>query len=172
MTLLPKPSRTERVKAKKATRAAQVKHEKDEKAKVRRLDKTCRFPLCGCRALGLRLEVSHQEHKGMGGNPSGDRSTADQMILLCVHRHQDGLISRHKGTLRVVALDEQKGMRGPVGFDVDVSALPEALRPADLPPGHLEPTWRRLATENRQGGASTGTAWQAYVLLELRKMDL
>lgn len=114
-----KPSRTARKKAQRETRLKIKKHETDEKAAVRRRDKVCRFPLCGCRKLGLKNEVAHLRHKGMGGNATGDRSMAEGMIYLCEHRHQHGAISLHKGTLRVVPLTDA-GTRGPVAFDVDL----------------------------------------------------
>jgi hypothetical protein len=121
-----KPSATARKMREKKTALDTLQHEIREKGKVRRRDRYCRFPLCGCRALKLRLvaraEVSHQRHKGMGGNPSGDRSLAEGMLLLCVHRHQDGSISRHKGTLRAVPLTA-KGMNGPVKWEADASRL-------------------------------------------------
>jgi hypothetical protein len=75
-----------------------------EKQKVRRRDGYCRFPLCGCGKMRLRTEVSHSEHKGMGGNPAGDRSKADLMVLVCHRRHKDGRVAIDKGTLRWRAL--------------------------------------------------------------------
>lgn len=92
--------------------------ENDNKKEARKRDGyRCRFPLCGCRLLRLRLEVSHQEHKGAGGNPTGTRSTVDKLITFCVHRHQHGAVSVHHGTLRARPLTA-KGTNGPVAFDI------------------------------------------------------
>lgn len=115
--MFPKPSRTARKLAERRVRLKRQGHEDAEKAAVRRRDRACRFPLCGCRRLRLALEVSHFEHKGSGGNPSGTRSDRRTMVLLCSHRHQHGPISRHKGTLRVRFLTRQ-GFDGPVAWSV------------------------------------------------------
>lgn len=44
----------------------------------------CRWP--GCKT-GLRVEVAHQAHRGMGGNPSGDRTERHTLISLCLQHH-------------------------------------------------------------------------------------
>jgi hypothetical protein len=66
----------ERIAKKTAVKAS----EKDEKAKVRARDKTCRWPRC---KPVTRLEVAHVVSKGAGGD-SGTRSTgsADGAALL------------------------------------------------------------------------------------------
>jgi hypothetical protein len=111
-----------------------VKHERDQKADVRRRDRGCRFPLCGCRRLGLSLEarqeVSHDKHKGIGGNPAGDRSVAALMVQLCLHRHQDSRISRHKGTMRARALTRH-GYNGPVIWEADRATIRDIVGPSD-----------------------------------------
>jgi hypothetical protein len=122
MVGFPKPSRPARRLDKFQQRQTLVRDEQKNKAIVRRRDRKCRFPLCGCAKLKLRLEVSHDEHKGMGGDPSGGRSEPDKMILLCVQRHQDGAVSRHHQTLRVRYLTKD-GTNGPVAWDVDRSEL-------------------------------------------------
>lgn len=158
-----KPSRTARKKAQLATRVERRTKEDREKAKVRRRDKFCRFPLCGCRKLKLRLEVSHQEHKGIGGNPKGDRSTADLLILLCDHRHQYGAVSRHKGTMRTRALTTA-GMNGPVAWDVDLNALRRRA-------GHLG-KWMEVARETAVQKLELLTPYQREVLEQLAEMEL
>ena len=117
-----KPARTARKIAQKQTRLDRQSHERREKALVRTRDRVCRFPLCGCRRLGLASEVSHQVHKSQGGNPAGDRSLMSGLLLLCRHRHRDGAVSRHAGTLRAVALTAD-GMNGPIAWSVDLTAL-------------------------------------------------
>lgn len=116
-----KPSRTARkIEEWKAGRKRE-QDERNEKAKVRRREGgRCRFPLCGCGRFKLRLEVSHQIHKGMGSRDGV--STAPDMVLLCVHRHQHGAVSRHAGTLRARYLTSE-GYDGPVAWDVDLAAL-------------------------------------------------
>lgn len=117
-----KPSTTDRKKTEKVTKAELRELERLAKSAVRHRDRVCRFPLCGCKKLGLRLEVAHADHKGMGGNPEGDRSTPDRMILLCTHRHQDGAVSLHKGTLWAKPLTAE-GYNGPVRWLIDAATL-------------------------------------------------
>jgi len=140
-------------------------HEESEKAKVRRRDKGCRFPLCGCRRLGLALkaspEVSHDKHKAMGGNPSGDRSMAAGMIQLCKHRHQDGFISRHKGGLRVVFLTDQ-GFNGPVEWQIDLSAW--FSRVLGVP--RKDEDWWTIATEVKVN------QWKAFGPVQLERLQI
>jgi hypothetical protein len=114
---LVKPSRDKRRRSHEKDRLELEAHEKSEKAKVRRRDKGCRFPQCDCRRRRPRprLEVSHDAHKGKGGNPSGDRSVAERMILFCVTRHQEGVVSRHHGTLKTEYLTSRKS-DGPLEF--------------------------------------------------------
>lgn len=163
-----KPSATERKKKKLERRKNVVRKETDAKLDVRRRDKRCRFPLCGCQGLGLLMkawpEVSHQQHKGIGGNPDGTRSTAAGMIFLCKHRHQDGAVSRHRGTLRAVPLTPS-GMNGPIVWEVDEAALRAA--------GNLQgPRWRELAREKAVQQLAELTPWQRATLETLRRMDL
>ncbi len=158
--MLVKPSRTARKKAERETKLAREKHESTNKQLVRVRDlRRCRFPLCGCKKLGLRLEVSHDRHKGMGGNPEGDRSLMPRMILFCVHRHQDGAISRHKGTLRTVPLTS-RGNNGPVAFEVILEALTGA------------PEWVEVARERSVCELEPLLEWQRTVLLKLAEMDV
>jgi hypothetical protein len=118
-----KPSKTKRTIERRKTRRVQVSDEQKNKLEVRLRDHyKCRFPLCGCRSLRLQLESSHVVHKGMGGNPAGDRSTVDQMVLLCSHRHRDGIVAIHKGTLRLRYLSSFKAS-GPVAWEVPASIL-------------------------------------------------
>lgn len=114
MTAFPKSGvTTKQARAKK--RRALAALEREHKAAVRERDGGCRFPFCGCRAAARPyvLEVSHQIHKGMGGDPTGERSTSAGMIYLCSWRHKDGPVSIDRGTLRWEALTE-RGADGPV----------------------------------------------------------
>lgn len=44
----------------------------------------CRVP--GCRT-DLRVACAHEDHRGMGGNPSEDRTVPEKLIALCVTHH-------------------------------------------------------------------------------------
>ncbi len=151
-----------------ATRRKRAKKEKDAKAETRKRDKRCRFPRCGCQKLGVAIkafpEVSHSRHKGMGGNPSGDRSTTAELLLLCKHRHQDGAISRHKGTLRAIPLTPI-GYDGPIAWQVDVNRLREdfSAHPQD---------WREVAREDAGRQLLPLTPEQIEILDTLAEMEL
>lgn len=140
----PKPSRTVRKKAEHDAKSSRRRDELKEKAKVRRRDAVCRFPLCGCKRLGLPLEVSHETHKGMGSKDGV--STADQMVLLCSHRHRHGAISRHAGTLkaRFVTPDRYDGA---IAWYVDCEVIHAKLFGAGA---HGE-RWMEVARERRPG---------------------
>lgn len=112
--------------------------EKKKKTDVRGRDKYCRFPLCGCKRFALALHVSHQKHKGMGGNPKEDRSDPALMVLVCSARHKENRISIDRGTLRWRALTAA-GAAGPIAWDVDLTPLGER-------DGHLG-KWMELARE-------------------------
>lgn len=182
---LQKPSRTQRLKAKAETVKYRAGHERAEKAKVRRRDKGCRFPLCGCRKLGLtikaRQEVAHNvgSGKGMGGNPIGDRSMADVMVQLCGQRHIDGVVAFHKGTLRTRFLTAAK-YDGHVAWYLDADVAYRRfgnLGIVAVPPAKIvtwDDGWRGvcLATETSTGAVAMFTPWQRVVLEQLAEMDL
>lgn len=116
----PKPS----ARVQRALRRINIESAEDrEKAEVRRRDKGCRFPLCGCRKLRLALEVSHNEHKGSGGNPDGSRSTAPLMMQLCRERHSTNVFSVHNRVVEWVPLYKKLGANGPVKWLVDLALL-------------------------------------------------
>lgn len=85
---------------------------------VRGRDKYCRFPLCGCKRFGLRLEVSHQKHRGMGGNPAGDRTDTRTMVLVCSARHRENKYSLDRGTIRWRGITAA-GADGPIVWEVE-----------------------------------------------------
>ena len=116
-----------------ARHRAVAAEERRRKAEVRARDLVCRFPGCGCRRLGLSTEVSHQTHKGIGGDPQLLRTTVESMLLLCRHRHREGRISIDRGTLRWEGLTPC-GANGRIAWWIQVGVL--GLRvPA---PGWLE----------------------------------
>ena len=131
---------------------------------VRERDRKCRFPLCACGRFRLRLEVSHQKHRGMGGNPSMDRTTPESMILVCSARHKENRVSLDRGTLRWRALSD-RGAEGPVAWDVDLNALGARQ-------GSSRPQWREVARELAPHRVETPTSEQMEVLLLLAQMLL
>lgn len=163
--MLPKPSRTARKLAKREGRAETVRLENKEKAKVRKRDGGCRFPMCGCKKMGMRAEVSHDEHKGWNGQQTKrERSVSSKMVQMCDHRHQFGAVSRHKGTLRTEFLTEN-GYDGPVAWSLNLFGLwpvPFVSR--------QDEAWFEVARESAPGRLLPCTDRQTSVLRELAKM--
>lgn len=104
-------------RAKRARGAKTI--ERSSKSEVRRLDRYCRFPKCGCGKKGYALAVAHLEHKGIGGNPAGDRSEIERMILLCAPRHREHKYSLDRSTIRIEPTTAA-GTRGPCVWSVYV----------------------------------------------------
>lgn len=138
-----------------------------EKKRVRGRDRFCRFPLCGCRHAGLRTEVSHSRHKGMGGNPKGDRSSADLMVLVCSARHKENRVAIDRGTLTWEPLTDA-GAFGPIAWSMRQDELPKDLQ--DVPIG-ADP-WIELARETAIGVYESLTPRQRTILKYLATMDL
>lgn len=85
--------------------------------KARRRDSGCRWPRCDCKARKLLVEVCHERHRGMGGNPKLDRTTTDKLISFCIVRHDDW----DQGRIAVVPQDRVIGFDGPADFYVNVN---------------------------------------------------
>jgi len=112
---LTKPEKGSSLAAKRKRKREQKATESAAMKAARRRDRVCRFPICPCGQFKLRLEVAHQRHRGMGGNPKGDRTTTAGLVLLCVARHQ-GSLSVHSGDLRWVGLTKD-GADGPIAWE-------------------------------------------------------
>lgn len=156
---------TARARAKKSRHLSAA--ERAEKELVRRRDRHCRFPRCGCQTppvdgMKAALTVSHDFHKGMGGDPTGDVSIASLMIALCKWRHQDGPVSRHARTMQTRYLTPDNN-DGPVEFLVDLAAVY---------PGRYEHKgqWFIVATEVERGVLGELTSEQGDVLDDLAEM--
>ena len=166
MGALAKPAKGTAKAERAARRRALRKREHAAMMVVRRRDRVCRFPFCRCREFSLRTEVSHTRHRGMGGNPAGDRTVPELMVLLCRWRHQDGRIAVDRGGIRWAALTAD-GANGPIRWYIDTEALRDELRPVPDQRG-----WLELARESRPGHWEPLTPWQGRVLRELGKMEL
>jgi hypothetical protein len=155
---LRKPSRGTAKAARRARKRRAVQRERAAKAACRLRDGGCRFPLCGCRR-SAGAEVSHLVHRGMGGNPSGDRSTTRGMLCLCRWRHRESRASMDREGIYWEGLTGA-GADGPIRWmlrvDVGVTeGFPwsewnelarELEAPCDGHPGRLEPmTHEQLA---------------------------
>ena len=92
-----------------------------------REDYTCRFP----HACGEPCEVSHQRHRGMGGDPTGECSDPRIMIGVCGVIHRTGRIALDKKNLRWVALTDA-GADGPIEWQVKLGSVPGFAGDADM----------------------------------------
>ena len=138
-------------------------HETREKAKVRRGDPGCRFPRCVCRRLGLALAVAHLNHKGSGGNPTGDRSLAHLMIRLCSARHRESYISLDGETVSIIPMSSD-GTRGPCRWFVDIHALD------DGPTGTRPAKWVAIGVERSRGVFELFTPKQVGLLDRIERL--
>lgn len=155
-------------RARKAKSRKLVISERVNKEKVRLRDKVCRFPLCGCKGSGhvsamKRVPtVSHDRHKGMGGDPTGEASQPELMLLLCKWRHQDAPVSRHAGTMKTTYRTDAKN-DGPLIFAVDLFAVYPGLY---AKPG----AWLEVARESEPGVLEPLTLDGEQVLNDLAEM--
>lgn len=100
----------------KAVEAERKTHERKEMDKARRRDMAachgCRWPACEFMPKKPRLEVAHVfEHRGMGGNPDGERTLQHLLILACFIHHK----RIDNGDLEVHETTDQ-GTDGPLSF--------------------------------------------------------
>jgi hypothetical protein len=89
----PKPSRGAYLLERKAKRKARVVAEQKQMQAAKRRDGgKCRYP--GCWFKDMPVDAAHFQHRGIGGNPSGDRTTRATVISLCrIHHGQyDGAL--------------------------------------------------------------------------------
>lgn len=85
------------------------------KAALRRDLNTCRFPRCPFAKKGMVVDPAHyQQHRGAGGNPSGDRTERTGQIVALCRRHHDMLDSY--GEIEIDHVDAALGADGPLVF--------------------------------------------------------
>lgn len=143
----------------RARKSARLKRgENKNKEIVRDRDVICRFPLCLCSMVGLFAEVSHRRHKGMGGDPTGERSATGLMLLVCNARHKDSKVSIDKGTVRWEPLTAA-GADGPIVWWIDLGAISDTV-----PLG----TWFEVGRETVRGRLAPSTDVQRNILYQLR----
>jgi hypothetical protein len=152
-----KPARVSEATRRRAKHARLKREEMVNKQEVRDRDVLCRFPRCTCFHKNLRLDVSHSEHKGMGGDPTGERSAPELMVLLCHERHMNARISVDKKTLRWIPLTDD-GAKGPIAWEVNVGRLSG---------GALADEWIELARESSRGNLMPLNSRQEAMLTRL-----
>lgn len=133
---LAKPLRGAYLLERRERRSAVVAAEqKAMQAALVRDGRKCRWPACEHRTMKLPIDPCHRRHRGMGGNPAGDRTERASIISLCRVHH--GLYDAH--LLEIEPL-------GAEGFD---GLCAFYLR--DVETGHLD----HVATERRIGESVT-----------------
>lgn len=110
----PKPKKGTALLDRERTKAAQKAAEDEVIAEAKKLDGRCRWPEAHkCRG---QLEGAHVfQHRGMGGNPAGDRTTPGDILTVCAWIHRQGPASIDGKDLKVEALTD-RGTRGPCVF--------------------------------------------------------
>ena len=100
-----------------------VDREQIVKQEVKRLDGyRCRWPDCQVHPMdpGGILEAAHYQAEGMGGDPTLERCTLENLIGICEYHHRRGPVNLHNGLARMRPIDPVRGMRGPVLFEAAV----------------------------------------------------
>ena len=123
-TAQPKPARGSGRKAIGSKRRLVEAEERRLKAESKALDGfKCRVPRCPFRVAPDALHSAHRVHKGIGGDPSGTRTLAADLVTLCpIHHEQfDGKIGGKKLDIRY--LNPTLRFRGPCAFYRRVGAI-------------------------------------------------
>ncbi len=107
----PKPIRGEFLAERKAKRQERVNAEKATMREARKRDgNVCRFPMC--RHKSMPVDVAHMIHRGIGGNPAGDRTQTELLWTACrIHHGQ-----YDAGLIDVQPQDSILGANGPMDF--------------------------------------------------------
>lgn len=86
----PKPRRGAKLLDHRDKTDKEKAHEKKLMIACLRLDEhKCRIPRCEYASRKLPIDPCHKVHRGMGGNPKGDRTTLPTLIALCRCHHDD-----------------------------------------------------------------------------------
>lgn len=141
-------------------------------------DRYCRFPVCGCQqqwqAGPYQAEVSHATHRGMAGDPTGERSHPSRLLLLCNWRHKLSKFSIDRKGIRWVPLTDA-GANGPIQWELAGAHLPMPIFLERYPGLELRPDvgeWFVLATETAPHEYAPLTEAQAAILTWLAGMDV
>lgn len=102
---------------------------------VKRDGGKCRWP--GCHYKALKVCAAHLEHRGMGGNPSLDKTQRHKLIAFCV-RHHDQFDGRAMPFIDVQPMSDQ-GTDGLCSYYVQLASG----------------EWQHVATEKYRGISTT-----------------
>jgi len=77
--------------------------------------RTCRFPKCPFAKKGMLIDPAHfLQHRGMGGNPSGERTERTGQIVALCRRHHDDLDKY--GQIEIHVMDSAREADGPLAW--------------------------------------------------------
>jgi 5-methylcytosine-specific restriction endonuclease McrA len=80
--VLPKPAKGSALKAKRRRKAQGARRERQIMTQAKARD-GYRCRVCGQPGT----DAAHLRHRGMGGNPAGDRTTLENLVCLCRQCH-------------------------------------------------------------------------------------
>lgn len=84
-------------------------------AALRRDHGKCRFPRCEFAKFNLKIDPAHfLRHRGMGGNPEGDRTESTGQIVALCRRHHD-MLDRYL-EIEIEPMSVTLGADGPLCF--------------------------------------------------------
>jgi hypothetical protein len=105
--------------ASRERRADRVAAEQAEmQAALKRDERKCRVPRCEYAGRKLPIDPCHQTHRGMGGDPTGNRTMQATIISLCRIHH--GMYDR--GTLDIEHVTASQQFDGPCAFYVETES--------------------------------------------------
>lgn len=111
--MFPKPLKGEYAAERKKAQRAHKDREADIMRRVKAEDgHRCRVPKCS--HLDLPVDVMHRQHRGMGGNPTEDRTVPEGLMAGCRIHHS----AYDRGRLEIVELTS-RGWRGACEFYMD-----------------------------------------------------
>lgn len=85
---LAKPVRGEKLIGSRERRATRTSKEQQVMQQALRRDgRQCRVPSCAHRSKRLPIDACHMQHRGMGGDPKGTRTTLATVLALCRAHH-------------------------------------------------------------------------------------
>lgn len=109
----PKPPRGDYALERRGKKRTRKLAEEAVMAEAKRRDgNKCRWPRCSYKLL---VGAAHMDHRGMGGNPSGDKTERHKLIALCL-RHHDQFDGRTVPDVDIVPVSAEQGTDGPCSY--------------------------------------------------------
>lgn len=112
----PKPRRGDYLLERRKKRAElDAAEDKIMQAALARDLRTCRFPKCPFAKKGMVIDPAHfLQHRGMGGDPSGERTQRTGQIVALCRRHHDALDKYDE--IEIQVMDSAREADGPLAW--------------------------------------------------------